>query len=402
MPADGATGEVGSQLYDLMPKHIPVLWAIGLVLAVGIWLWRRGRGLRLEAFRRLPLRIRTVTGLLLISGAAHAGLAWGSTGGWRILFAGSAAMTALVTLRIVDGKSWRLGSGLLLAGSLVGYWIELFGGHPGDQIGIAVKAVEVFALYLVLSPSPANVDSAIEGGGPGALPRAVPRRFRQGVATVGLVLISVLNATAVWAGAFSSASGDTNLLDHHSNGGITPGMVMNAGGPTETSVAQQAEADRLWAATAAFTARYHDPSVAAADGYQVEGIAGNDFHAPNPAYQNDEVMLDPTRPENLVYGAGPDGPILLGVMFETEGLRNDPPPIGGAALDWHRHEQVCFSLTPPGLAGLVDPFGNCPVGSLAMPTTNSMMHVWTIQGASNRFGDLDEAWKQRYLDSLAE
>jgi hypothetical protein len=387
MPVDGATGEVGSQLYDLMPEHIPALWAIGLVLAGGIWLMRRGRGPRMEAFRRLPLRVRAIAFLLLVSSAAHGGLAWGSTGGWRVLFAGSAVMAILVALRIVDGKSWRLWSGLLLAGSLLGYWIELIGGHPADQIGITVKAIEVFALYLLLSPSPTKGSN---------------RRFRQGAATTGLVLISFLNATAVWAGAFSSASGDTNLLDHHSHGGITPGMVTNAGGPTETSVAQQAEADRLWAATTAFTARYHDLSVAAADGYQVEGIAGNDFHAPNPVYQNDGVMLDPTRPENLIYGMGPDGPVLIGVMYETEGLRNDAPATGGAALDWHRHEQVCFSLTPPGLAGLVDPYGNCPVGSLAMPTTNSMMHVWTIESAPTRFGDLDEAWKQRYLDNLTK
>ncbi len=385
MPMDGATGQVGSQLYDLMPEHRPALWAMGLVLAGGVWAVLRGRGPRLETFRRLPLRVRTIVALLLVSGAAHGGLAWGSTGGWRVLFAGSAVMAVLVALRLVDGKSWRLWAGLLLGGSLLGYWKELIGGHPGDQIGITVKAIEVFALYLVLSPSPTKVGT---------------RRLRQAAATAGLVLISVLNATAVWAGAFGSASGDSNLLDHHSNGSISPGMVMNPSGPTEISVTQQAEADQLWAATTAFTNRYQDPSVAAADGYRVEGIAGNDFHAGNPEYQNDGLMLDPTRPENLIYGMGPDGPVLLGVMFETEGLRNDPPLTGGAVLDWHRHEQVCFSLTPPGLAGLVDPFGNCAAGSLAIPTTNSMMHVWTLQGAPTRFGDLDEAWKQDYLENL--
>lgn len=387
MPTEGATGEVGSQLYDLMPEHVPALWVIGLLVGGGIWLLRWGRGARLEAFRRLPLRIRVIVGLLLVSGAAHAGLALGSTGGWRVLYGGSAVMAALVVLRIVDSKSWRLWTGLLLAGSLLGYWIELFGGHAADQIGISIKAIEIFALYLVMSPS---------------LTDAAPRKFRQGAATAGLVLIAVFHATAVWAGAFRSASGDTNVLDHHSNGGITPGMVMNAGGPTTTSAIQQAEADQLWAATAAFTARYRDPSVAAADGYQVAGMAGNDFHASNPGFQNDGVMLDPTRPENLVYGMGPDGPVLLGVMFETQGLRNDPPPTGGAALDWHRHEQVCFSLTRPGIAGLVDPFGNCPAGSLAAPTTNSMMHVWTIAGAPTQFGDLDEAWKQDYLDNVGD
>ena len=382
-PIDGATGEVGSQLYDLMPEHVPALWAIGLVVAAGILLLWRGGGPRMDAFHRLPLRVRAVIALLLISGAAHAGLAWGSTGGWRVLFAGSAAMAVLVALRIVDGKSWRRWAGLLLGGSLLGYWIELIGGHPADQIGITVKALEIFALYLVLSPSPA---------------RAGKRRFRQAAATSGLVVICVLNASAVWAGAFGSASGDTNLLDHHSNGSISPGMVMSAGAPTEISVAHQAEADQLWAETTAFTIRYQDPSVAAADGYRVEGIAGTDFHAGNPEYQNDGLMLDPTRPENLIYGLGSDGPVLLGVMFETEGLRNDPPPTGGAALNWHRHEQVCFALTPPGLAGLVDPFGNCAVGSLAIPTTNSMMHVWTLTGAPTKFGDLDEAWKQDYLN----
>lgn len=29
-----------------------------------------------------------------------------------------------------------------------------------------------------------------------------------------------------------------------------------------------------------------------------------------------------------------------------------------------------------------------------------MMHVWTLTGAPNRFGDLDEARKQDYLDNL--
>jgi hypothetical protein len=385
MPMQGATGEVGSQLYDLMPEHLPALWAIGLAVVGGIWLTRRGRGPRMEAFRQLPLRVRAVIALLLVSGAAHAGLAWGSTGGWRALFAVSAAMAAIIALRIVDGKTWRRWAGLLLAESLVGYWIEVIGGHPADQIGITVKALEAFALYLVLSPSP---------------DQAASRRFRQAAATTGLVVISILNATAVWAGAFGSASGDTNPLDHHNHGTITPGMVVNAGEISEISVAQQAEADQLWTATAAFTDRYRDVSVAAADGYQVANVAGSDFHASNPVYQNDGLMLDPTKPENLIYAMGPDGPVLLGVMFETEGLRNEPLTTGGAALDWHRHEQVCFALTPPGLAGLVDPFGNCPVGSLAIPTTNSMMHVWTLQGAPTKFGDLDEAWKQEYLDNL--
>ena len=57
---EGASGEIGSHLYDLMPEHLPALWAIGLAAVGGIWLMRRGRGLRMEAFRQLPLRVRAV------------------------------------------------------------------------------------------------------------------------------------------------------------------------------------------------------------------------------------------------------------------------------------------------------------------------------------------------------
>ncbi|MGH9891687.1 MAG: hypothetical protein ACREA0_06840, partial [bacterium] len=132
----------------------------------------------------------------------------------------------------------------------------------------------------------------------------------------------------------------------------------------------------------------------------VAGLAGADFHARNAEYANDGLILDPAHPENLVYSDGPNGPVLMGVMYETEGLRSAAP--GGDGLIWHKHEQVCFSLFPPGLAGLVDPHGLCPVGSLALPTTNSMMHVWVVPGAPQRFGDLDEEWKRGYLSSLPD
>ena len=58
------------------------------------------------------------------------------------------------------------------------------------------------------------------------------------------------------------------------------------------------------------------------------------------------------------------------------------------------------SLTPPAFSGLVSPFGGCAVGSIAIPITAEMIHVWLAPGAPSHFGDLDEKWRASYLASF--
>jgi hypothetical protein len=84
-------------------------------------------------------------------------------------------------------------------------------------------------------------------------------------------------------------------------------------------------------------------------------------------------------------------------MFEMPVVGDPGPAVGGPLTVWHAHDHVCVSLLPPTLSGLVSPFGTCPVGSLTIPVTEEMLHVWTVPGAPNRFGDLDEDWRKRYL-----
>jgi hypothetical protein len=149
-------------------------------------------------------------------------------------------------------------------------------------------------------------------------------------------------------------------------------------------------------------ARYADPAVAAADGYHVNGLAGIDFHASNPAYEHDDRILDPAHPETLVYAVAPDGrPVLMGAMFAMPKIGEPGPAIGGPLTVWHGHENVCVSLTPPGLSGLLSPLGTCPVGSILLPRTGEMIHLWIVPGAPEPFGDLDEAWKRAYLAAVA-
>jgi hypothetical protein len=149
-------------------------------------------------------------------------------------------------------------------------------------------------------------------------------------------------------------------------------------------------------------ARYADPAVAAADGYKVDGLAGIDFHASNPAYEKDGRILDPAHPETLVYAVAPNGqPVLMGAMFLMPQIGQPGPTVGGPLTVWHAHEDVCIALTPPGLSGLLSPLGTCPVGSILLPRTAEMIHIWIVPGAPDPIGELDDRWRRAFLQGVA-
>jgi hypothetical protein len=86
-------------------------------------------------------------------------------------------------------------------------------------------------------------------------------------------------------------------------------------------------------------------------------------------------------------------------MFTAEEVAAAGPRAGGPLTPWHRHEQVCFSLLPPAVVGLTSPWGACPAGSLTVARTEEMLHVWTVPGAPEPFGDLPEDWLAEHLGS---
>jgi hypothetical protein len=193
------------------------------------------------------------------------------------------------------------------------------------------------------------------------------------------------------------------VAGHHVHGGsiAPPGTVLPPVPSREPTPEERLAADALLMATRAGIAKYADPAVAAAAGYHVAGMHGIDFHANNPAYEKDGRVLDPTRPETLVYAVAPDGePVLLGALFVMPDLGTAGPAVGGPLTMWHAHQNICFSLVPLALTGLLSPLGTCPIGSLAMPVTPQMIHIWTVPGAPHPFGDLDDAWKRVYLSGL--
>lgn len=90
------------------------------------------------------------------------------------------------------------------------------------------------------------------------------------------------------------------------------------------------------------TARYHDVEVALADGYLPDPHCvaappgGMGMHYVNPG--NMDLVIDPSRPEALLYEPTADGVRLVGAEFLVHGdgwdaLHTDPPRFAGVEFD---------------------------------------------------------------------
>ena len=376
----------GNPLYQISAEHAGGLIAVG-VLAIVWWLFRRRAAPSLAPIEWL------LVALLGASAAIHAGLAIVNDHGLGItvLFALDALCLALVARRVLRGSpAGRLGVAVLF-GSIVAYWGSALSGEAPDQVGLATKLCEILALVIVLRPAPTFTS-----------PWRAARSVARGLA---VVLLVVGTGATSWIGAFRASAAEPAALagDHPHGGAVSPpGMVMPAVPDRDPTPAERAAANDLILRARKALARYADLSVAAADGYNVKGIYGIDFHAQNPANENDGRILDVAHPETLVYAVAPNGqPVLMGAMFLMPKIGEPGPTIGGPLTVWHAHQHVCVSLTPPGLAGLLSPLGMCPVGTIDLALTAEMIHIWIVPGAPEPFGDLDDAWKRAYLRAVA-
>jgi len=368
---------IGNPLYTLDPDHVLALLLVPLTLAGGSFVLRDRPSLS-AGYRRLPALYRLQAWLLAITAVVHLGLVFTHDEPLlELLFTADALWLLDVLRRLLLGRTWRRSAALVLGLTIGAYWAAVLGGEPPDQVGLVTKLVELAALAIVLWPTSTARWRAVGG-------------------TVVMVVLVFATGLSAWLGAFRAAGGGAEHA--HVAGAIPPpGTLLPATGPTVTTPADRAAADALVTATRAGIARFSDLGVAAAAGYDVAHISGLGYHAANTVYQHDGLILDPSRPETLVYAQTPGGAILLGAMYQMPRLDQAGPQVAGPLTVWHAHEQVCLSLLPPGISGLLSPLGDCPVGSLLLPDTGEMLHVWTLPGVPQPFGDLDETWLKDYL-----
>jgi hypothetical protein len=157
--------------------------------------------------------------------------------------------------------------------------------------------------------------------------------------------------------------------------------------------AELARADRLLHATIADLPEWKTPDKAQAAGYRSIGDAvTGDEHFVNWSYVDDGHILDPKRPESLVYERRNGRQSVVAAMYMLPFGSNfsDVPDVGGGLTQWHVHRDLCLTNDPKqkfvvGFAALDRP---CPTGTTKAGNT-PMLHVWTVPNPCGPFAALE-------------
>ena len=120
------------------------------------------------------------------------------------------------------------------------------------------------------------------------------------------------------------------------------------------------------------------------DGY--EPMVDDRAHYAHREYVTDGRVLDPERPEFLMFYDTRNGKKLVGAMYLMSDLYAHGPQIGGPATVWHYHLWSHERCLWEGLLALgpVDDQGECAEG---VPSARSaeMIHVWFVDHPGGPF-----------------
>jgi hypothetical protein len=173
-----------------------------------------------------------------------------------------------------------------------------------------------------------------------------------------------------------------------------PDEPIDLAGVEGVSPQQQAQAENLLAATLRDLPRWSDPAVAEAEGWHSigDGVTGYE-HYINLSLFSDGRILDPDYPESLVYqldrASGKKQLVAAMFMLETGATLDDVPDFGGKLMQWHIHNNLCFTAGEnPRVAGLTNDKGECPPG-LAPGSQAPMVHVWIRSHECGPFAALE-------------
>ena len=139
--------------------------------------------------------------------------------------------------------------------------------------------------------------------------------------------------------------------------------------------------------------RFATPQQAYAAGYRSIGDAvTGDEHYTNWSYADDGNILDPAKPESVVYeyvnGKQTAVAAMYALPFGSSFAK--VPDVGGALTQWHVHRDLCLTTDPQHrvVSGIVGLHGTCPPGTNKAGNT-PMLHVWRIPNPCGPFAALE-------------
>jgi hypothetical protein len=335
-------------VFDIAPDHAIGLYAglLALPLALIAIRLRPGR-------RRVPGTVLGASVLIAMAGAIHLAL----IGTHR-----SEPLTQLLFLMNGTGyialsfaftwRWWRLASASLLIATLLGYlvWIAIGLDSP-DQVALATKVLELTALGLVLVP--------VRGE------RPAHRTWRWASLGVAVPLLTLIATSTIWIVDLARPD------PRHSHAGALLQATNDVATPEQVAAAAQ-----LYSDTKTAILPYEDWHKALAGGYRPGQNLGGSSHWMNQRYVDAGYVMDPHRPQGLVYADTTHGPVLIGAMFQMKHIGQFGPDPGGPLTAWHQHENICVSPIFFEFS-LMTPFATCPLGAIDI-SVSPMLHVWIV------------------------
>jgi hypothetical protein len=338
-------------MYSVNPEH--AIGIVGGLLALPIALI----ALRMHPrWRSAPGTVRAAAVLMAVSGGVHLALIPHHVATEPVtsvlFFLNGLAFIALAAT--FTWRYWRLASAGLLISTVLAYLVYVGIGLEGpDQVGLATKLVEVTALGLALVPVRGEAGRT-------------HRSWRWATLGVAMPMLLVITGATVWIVDLARPD------PRH----VHAGALLQATSTVATP-AQVDAANRLYAATKTAILPYEDWHRAWAAGYRPGGSTTlPSSHWMNQRYVEAGYVMDPERPQGLVYANTHHGPVLLGAMFQMKSLNKFGPDPGGPMTAWHQHENICF--TPIGFEfSLMTPYATCPIGAIDI-SAPPMLHVWIV------------------------
>jgi hypothetical protein len=211
-----------------------------------------------------------------------------------------------------------------------------------------------------------------------------PRRSRRarGLLLVSMAYITTLSAVALNRSAIAESAaahehGGGHVHEAADDHGASP--PAHATGPCQPTSAQLAAATKLITDTRRGVARFAVLRDALGAGYAPNHPLPSAIkHYFNPAYVTDGRVLDPARPEGLLYANTTRGPVVVAAVYLMNRAGEPGRAIGGCLTAWHTHNNLCSSDPGRGLVtGVRSPGGRCPPGQVPWAAPR-MLHTWVI------------------------
>lgn len=174
-------------------------------------------------------------------------------------------------------------------------------------------------------------------------------------------------------------------------------LPVDLGGVEGVSAEEQAEAEDLVTISLEKLPQFSDIPTIEAMGYHSIGDAGTGHeHFMNWGLIADGKVLDPDYPESLVFEVNRQTgeKRLAAAMFmaNADDTLETVPPIGGDLVQWHIHDNLCFTGEAGQwvVGGVASPDKPCPEGTQRLGDNQvPMVHVWIVPHPCGPFAALE-------------